>query len=280
MKFGNLRRALFFAAIALGAALQASAFRTDTLDITSAKGLLPQPMRVAVITPDGLAAGQKAPTVFLLNGYDGDYRQWLRIRPDLGELADRYGMVLVAPSGMDSWYWNSPVDPKMQMESFIVDELVPYVRANYPASADPALNAVTGLSMGGHGAYWLGMRHPDVWGNIGSASGGLDLRPFPGKWKTGQRLGDIVNDPARLREYTVAGNVETLKKNGQNLIFDCGSEDFFASVNAQFHQALLDAKVPHDYTSRPGVHNSKYWANSLLYQLLFFHENFKKAGDR
>ena len=256
----------------------ASAFTVDTLDIKSQKDLLPQPMRVTVVTPDGLQDGQKAPAVFLLNGYGGDYKSWHTIRKDLGQLADRYGMVLVTPSGMDSWYWDSPVDPHMQMESFFVQELVPYIRNNYPVSDDPTLNAITGLSMGGHGSIWLAMRHPEIWGNMGSTSGGVDIRPFETKWKMPKRLGEKASNPEAWESHTVTNHVDLIKKNGQNLIFDCGSEDFFADVNAALHQKLLDAKVPHDYISRPGVHNSAYWGNSILYQLLYFDRCFSKAA--
>jgi enterochelin esterase-like enzyme len=70
--------------------------------------------------------------------------------------------------------------------------------------------------------------------------------------------------------------VPQLKPGQLNIIFDCGSEDFFAAVNAELHQALLDAKIPHDYISRPGVHNADYWRNSILYQLLYFNEIFTR----
>ena len=58
-----------------------------------------------------------------------------------------------------------------------------------------------------------------------------------------------------------------------------GLEDFFADVNKQLHQKMLDAKVPHDYISRPGKHNAKYWGNSILYQLLYFNERFNEARN-
>ena len=39
--------------------------------------------------------------------------------------------------------------------------------------------AISGLSMGGHGALWSAIRHKDVFGAAGSMSGGVDIRPFP-----------------------------------------------------------------------------------------------------
>ena len=131
--------------------------------------------------------------------------------------------------------------------------------------------------MGGHGSFWLAARHPDLFGSMGSMSGGLDIRPFPKSWKMYTLIGDPAQKPERWEEYTVANLVSQIKANGQNITFDCGTDDFFATVNENMHKALLDAKVPHDYASRPGAHTFKYWANSILYHLLFFNEAFKKA---
>ena len=254
-------------------AVTAGASVTDTLTVATKH--LETPMRVTVIAPDKAMRGDSVPTVYILHGYGGDYRSWTTItRKDFGELADKYGMLFVFPDGRDSWYWDSPLMPGMQMESFFVEDLVPYIDSKYPTRRNPAQRAITGLSMGGHGSLWLATRHPEIWGNMGSMSGGVDIRPFPEKWKMKRSIGPYEENKDVWESHTVINLVPQMKANGQNIIFDCGSEDFFAGVNADLHQRLLDAKVPHDYTSRPGVHNHKYWANSILYHLLFFSSKF------
>jgi len=40
------------------------------------------------------------------------------------------------------------------------------------------------------------------------------------------------------------------------------------------HQKLLNLKIDHDYTERPGGHNKEYWGSSVNYQLLFFRKFF------
>lgn len=269
---------LFCSLVLAAVALSGNAFTVDTLTIASKQDLIPEPMKVVVVTPDVVCDDCSLPVVYLLNGYGGDYRQWLKVRPNLPELADDYGFFMVLPSGMNSWYWDSPVDKTMQMESFITGELVPELRARYKAmSADPAYNAVTGLSMGGHGALWLAMRHPDIWGNMGTNSGGVNIMPFPEKWEMARWLGPQQDNYKRWEQYTVVNNLEMLKDKGQNIIIDCGTEDFFRDVNAEVHAKLLDLKIPHDYISRPGKHNYKYWSNSILFQLLYFDQCFRRA---
>jgi S-formylglutathione hydrolase FrmB len=137
--------------------------------------------------------------------------------------------------------------------------------------------AITGLSMGGHGAMWLGLHHPDIWFNIGSTSGGVNILPFPKRWNMADALGNFEDYPQLWADHTIINQIELFVQNKQNIIFDCGTNDVFTQVNADLHQALLDAKVPHDYISRPGQHNMDYWSNSILFQLLFFQQNFKKV---
>lgn len=269
MKF----RLITLASLLFAFVFSAKAFTTDTLTI-AADGYLPVPMKVTVITPEGQKPAAGFPTAYLLNGYGGDYTSWGTVRPDLGNLADLFGMVLVMPSGMDSWYWDAPANPEVRMESFFTDVLVPYVDTNYPTDKRAENRAIMGLSMGGHGGLWLGLRHPDIWKNCGSTSGGVNIIPFPENWKMKLALGEYDANPEVWESHTVINLVPGLEPGTNNIIFDCGSEDFFAKVNAELHQALLDAEIPHDYISRPGKHNASYWANALPYQLMYFKTKF------
>ena len=127
------------------------------------------PMDVNVILPESYASSpdKKYPVVYILHGYDGDYNTWITLtEPKLDSLASHYDMIFVLPDGRDSWYWDAPADPKLKMESFFVEELVPYIDKNYRTIADKEHRAITGLSMGGHGSLWLAMRHSDIWGLI------------------------------------------------------------------------------------------------------------------
>ncbi len=272
-KTKNMKRLLSLFAI-LAIALSAGAFTTDTLTVATKH--LATPMRVTVVTPDGNAE-QKFPTVYILNGFSGGYRDWMKRMPELGNLADQYGMVLVMPDGRDSWYWDSPVDPGMQMESFFTQDLVQYVDSVLPTIPNRENRAITGLSMGGHGSLWLATRHPEIWGNAGSMSGGVDIRPFAERWLMATRLGKtIAEDPELWASHTVANIIPQMAQAQLNITFDCGCEDFFATVNAELHQAMLDANIPHDYSSRPGKHTWTYWKNSILYHLLYFNSKFPR----
>jgi S-formylglutathione hydrolase FrmB len=129
--------------------------------------------------------------------------------------------------------------------------------------------------MGGHGALYLAFKHQDVFGAAGSMSGGVDIRPFPAGWEMSKQIGEYAQNPDFWETNTVINMLDLVQPGALALIIDCGTEDFFYQVNVNLHNELTERKIPHDFISRPGVHNSKYWANAVLYQLLFMDRFFK-----
>lgn len=240
------------------------------------------PAKINVALPEGYDAtdtSKRYPVVYLLNGHGGNNRTWSTILP-LDSLATAYETIIVCPDGRNSWYWDSPIDPKMQMESYVVNELVPFVDSMFNTRAERSQRAITGLSMGGHGGLWLGLRHPELFGNCGSTSGGVDIRPFPTKWNMADRLGNRDANPKRWDEHTVMTLVPKIKKGEFNIIFDCGTEDFFIKVNNNLHRELNRRGIKHTYLTSPGIHNAKYWSKSILPQMDFFSTKFKEAATR
>lgn len=251
----------------------ASAAVVDTITVSSQ--YIDPAMKVVVISPEGYIPGERFPVVYLLHGYGGRYDDWVNQAPRIKDMADRYKLMIVCPDGRNSWYFDAIGNPKMQMESFITCDLIPTIDAKYPTHADPKRRAITGLSMGGHGSMWLGLRHPDLFGSMGSMSGGLDITPFPGKWNISQAIGQYKGNEDVWTSHSVISLIPDATP-GQNIIVDCGIDDFFAEVNQNVHDALVKAKIPHDYYSRPGRHTWDYWRNAVLYHLLYFSEAFNK----
>ena len=157
----------------------ASAFEEKVVAVRSEK--MNKDVPVTVILPDGYADIDKLPVLYLLNGWSGTHRHWPE-RGNVGPLADMYDVILVMPdTGYDSWYFDSKVTPEYQYETFVTKELIQYVDSNFKTIPDRGGRAITGLSMGGHGALFLSFRHQDIFGSAGSMSGGVDIRPFPEK---------------------------------------------------------------------------------------------------
>ena len=234
-------------------------------------------IKCVIISPAGKPTpGTHWPVVYLLHGYSGNYAQWIQTAPQLTREAMDYGILFVCPDGgYDSWYFDSPIDPSIRYETFITHELIPYIDHHYPTLDDKTHRAITGLSMGGHGALYLAIRHRDLFGAAGATSGGVDFRPFPNSWEIKKDLGDYDTHKDGWEAHTVIHAVDDLHNGDLKIIFDCGVSDFFLQVNRSLHQKLLDKKIDHDYIERPGGHNGAYWRNSIDYQVLFFNKYFR-----
>lgn len=257
---------------------RAFAGKVDTLKLHS--DVMNRDIPVVVITPErkGAAKDVRYPVVYLLHGAYGNERSWLEIKPQLPDIADEKGMIFVSMAALNSWYFDSPVLKDFQYETFYTRTLVPWVDAHYNTVPSREGRAITGLSMGGHGALFLAMRHKDMFGACGSMSGGVDIRPFPQNWNIPDVLGEMSANKQSWDEHTVVGQLGRIKNGDLRITFDCGESDFFLEVNKDLHKRLLGLGIDHDFTTRPGGHTSQYWANSIDFHLLFFEKFFRQSG--
>ena len=270
------KRNLLLAALLLILVAPSFAAKVDTLLVNSPS--MNKDVQVVVVTPDA-ALGKKAvacPVIYLLHGYGGNAKTWIGVKPDLPQIADEKGIIFVCPDGKNSWYWDSPKDPSYRYETFVSSELIKYIDSEYPTVKDRSGRAITGLSMGGHGAMWLSFRHKDVFGAAGSTSGGVDIRPFPNNWEMSKQLGSESDNQEVWNRHTAITQIDRIKNGELAIIFDCGYSDFFFEVNNDFHKKLLKYKIDHDFLVRPGSHNGEYWKNSIDYQIMFFKKFFDK----
>lgn len=224
----------------------------------------------------------KYPVLYLLHGADGCYNDWSR-KADLHRLADQYKVIIVCPDGQDSWYFDSPIDPKMQFETYVSKELVSYIDSHYRTIANRYMRAITGLSMGGHGALFLAFRHPDVFWSCGSMSGNMDITQFTDRWHIRARLGDYENNPQRWYDHAVCNQLDKVKncplKPAQNILIDDGLNDIFIKNNIAIHDKMVEMGIDHDFTVRPGRHSWTYWVNSLDYHMMFFDKAFNRGRE-
>lgn len=267
----------FIVLFALSICISTQAVIVDTVQVKSKK--MNRNIPCVIISPDK-QTGKTYPTLYLLHGYSGNHKTWIGIKPNLPQLVNEYGIIVVCPNGENSWYWDSPINANSQFETFVSDELIKYIDKNYPSIPNRKKRAITGLSMGGHGAMWLAIRHQDIFGAAGSMSGGLDIRPFPDNWDMKKQIGEEDKNQQIWEEHTVINQLDKLENGSLAIIFDCGYSDFFLTVNKNFHQGLLDRKIDHDFIVRPGWHNAEYWNNSIDYQLLFFNKFFNKKDTK
>jgi S-formylglutathione hydrolase FrmB len=250
--------------------------QVDTVQVFS--NSMKKDIKAVVILPDSYHSGESFPVVYLLHGFGADYSHWVNNAPKIKELADEYSLILICPDGgRGSWYWDSPIDENFKYETFVAKELVQWVDENYKSIAKREGRAITGLSMGGHGALYLAFKHQEVFGAAGSTAGGVDIKPFPKNWEMEQRLGSYALNPKRWEEHTIINMLHLLTPKSLELIIDCGTSDFFNLVNTKLHEEMLLRNIEHTYINQPGAHNWDYWRKSISHQLLFMKDFFERS---
>jgi len=259
--------------------VNAIAAKVDTVETYS--DAMKKKIKAIVVKPDSYTTGTEYPVVYLLHGAGGNYTDWTKNAPKIRENVDALNIIIVCPDGgVTSWYWDSPVDPTYKYETYVTKELIPFIDKSYKTIKTRNGRAITGLSMGGHGGLYLGIRHQDLFGAAGSMSGGVDIRPFPKNWDMAKRLGDYATNPDNWEKYTVTNQLHLITPKSIAIIFDCGTEDFFYKVNTELHDKMVERNIEHDFIVRPGAHNWQYWSNAVNYELLYFSTFFKKNNPQ
>ncbi|MFN3758025.1 MAG: alpha/beta hydrolase [Algoriphagus aquaeductus] len=257
--------------------------RVDTIEVYSTS--MKKNLKAAVTTPASYSKGsEKFPALYLLHGGSGSYSDWHQkvTEKDLvPRLAEEYNLIIVTPGvGPASYYYDSPLMDSVRYETYLISELIPFVDKNYRTLAKKESRAITGLSMGGHGAVTLSAKHPELFIAAGSMSGVMNIDTR--LWKVQEdfralrvqsqkaMLGEMNYDGPSFNPYTAVGLVSQMKSNGIALIIDCGVDDFLIETNRQIHQLLVENKTPHEYIERPGAHTWDYWTEALPVHLFFF----------
>jgi len=267
------------------------AAKVDSLDVPSA--VMNKKLRAVVIVPQSYAKSKASyPVLYLLHGGYGHFDDWIRKTPDqtlLQRLADQYNLIIAMPEGeIFSYYLDSPVVKDSQFVTYLTQEVIDRIDKTYRTVRSAKGRVITGLSMGGYGSLYLATRHPNLYCAAGSMSGALNLdmsswklppentKAIKGEFE--KILGSIEQSPDRYGTYSVINMADRMKANGQQLIFDCGVDDFLIEPNRELHRRLVFNQTPHDYSERPGGHTWDYWQRSLPNHVLFFANVLKANG--
>ncbi|TAD96283.1 MAG: esterase [Bacteroidetes bacterium] len=241
----------------------------NTLILNS--NFLSKPDTSWVFTPENYNSAKSYPLVFMLHGWDANYKQWNKIA-GLQQYANDYQFVIVCPDGLnDSWYLNSPEVKNSQFESFFIKELYPKILANYSINVSKIF--ITGLSMGGHGALTIFFKNLDLFLSAGSTSGVLDMRVCAHRFGIPKLLGEkSARNELRYLDFSAISLVKNMIGKTKPFIFDCGTEDFFFPSNQEFYKVCEGLKIPVNYSSSEGKHDNKYWQKTIRLHMDFFKE--------
>ena len=242
---------------------------------------LPEPARVLVLLPPTYQkeAARRYPVLYFLHDGYGDTRT-LERRGVAAALFERMAdgrlpeFLVVAPGGEGSWF-SDFYDESYRYEAFLTEDLPREIARRYRVAPGAASRAITGISMGGYGAFKLALKHPELFGAVSALSGALipfdpeDLARYNwfARWTLKRVFG---KDPSRntFAENDVWRILAGLRFERPPFAahLRAGTEDFYGldGVAAQFGAFLTEHGVPSTVVLERGGHDWGYWRRAMI----------------
>lgn len=212
--------------------------------------------RVMVYTPPGFTPKGRLPVLYLLHGASGDENTWIRdvhadaILDNLYAAKKLVPMIVVMPSMLSVTGREQAGDSRdakarasMAFGDVLLNDLIPFVQAQYPVLADREHRALAGLSMGAGVTFSTGLMHIDQFAWIGAFSGG---------------------STRRLEGTSL--DLKSKERQPRLLWLSVGDQDGMMAGGMVAADAFLQGKnIPHEFHINAGGHEPKVWMNDLYY---------------
>jgi len=225
-------------------------------------------MHYRVLLPANYAATtQRYPTLILLHGLYGDYKNWSTLT-NLSKYARSLNLIIAMPDAGNSWYVDSATDPADKYEDYIVQDFIKEIDAHYRTKPERSARAVAGLSMGGYASVKFALKYPNLFSYAGGISAALDAagdldETHPefreGLWKAFGETGNPVRQQNDVFPLLAGADMKALPY----FYMDCGADDMFLGVNRKFVVQLQQMKIPYEFHEMPGGHEWKYWDGAI-----------------
>ncbi len=186
----------------------------------------------------------------------------------LRRFAAKYQIAVVVPDCENSYFVDAP-GGYQKHSSYVGKELVEMTRAMFPLSHRREDTFIGGISMGGYGALYNGLRYADTFGKVAAMSPGVNIYgnkkvSFPRSYYDSifgseERYMAEGFDPATA--YIAAHKEGRLMP---KLYMCCGRDDTVVyDVNIEMVNALRENDVHLVYREDVGGHDNEFWDKYL-----------------
>jgi len=208
---------------------------------------------LAVYTPPGYAQSgdTRFPTLYLQHGSGDNQATWVahgkahwildnlvaqgRAKPMVVVMMDGHA---AAPGGGGGGFNSNTT----AFERDLLEDVMPFVEANYRVKPDAANRGIVGLSMGGGQSLTIGLNHLERFAWVGGFSSSVPSRE------------------------TVAGaldNADATNAKLKLLWIGCGKDDFLLKRNQDFIAVLTEKNLRHEWHLTDGTHSWPVWRGYL-----------------
>ena len=247
-------------------------------------------MSLSIFLPPQAEGGGRLPVVWYLSGLTfspmnvtekGEYRAacaelgLIFVAPDTSPRGEG---VPTDPAG--SWdfglgagfYVDATVEPFAQnyrMWTYITEELPALVAEAYPI--DVGRQAITGHSMGGHGALTIALRYPDRFRSVSAFS--PIVAPSQVEWGIKALGGYLGEDRSAWRKHDAVALIEDGAR-VREILVDVGTADPFLEQQLRpelLEQACAEAGIALTLRRQPGYDHSYYFISTFMAEHLRWH---------
>ena len=217
-----------------------------------------------VYTPAGYNESRQAyPVVYIQHGGGEDHRGWMeqgrtaQIMDNLIAAGKAVPMIVVSSNsnvrsrngGFGGGYsWQG----MQAFRSELIENVIPFVEKNYRVKKDRKNRAMCGLSMGGGQSFYIGLRDPEVFANVGVFSTGM--------------FGGIAGASKFDLEAEIPGmmtDTQTFNKQFDVFFMSCGEQDPRIDYTRNIVKKMRDGGVQVRFNSYPGDHEWQVWRKSF-----------------
>ena len=252
-------------------------------------------MTFSIFLPPQAEQGAKLPLVWYLSGLTctqanvtekGEYRAacaelgLIFVAPDTSPRGDGVADAEEYDFGKGAGFYvdatEEPWAEHYRMWSYVTDELPGLIAAEFPVDRDR--QAITGHSMGGHGALTVALNFPDRFRSVSA------FAPIvaPGRVPWGQKAltGYLGADSARWRKHDAVALIEG-GASVDEILVDVGTADPFIEKELRpelLEQACAAAGIPLTLRRQPGYDHSYYFISTFMAEQLRWHAERLRRG--
>lgn len=244
-------------------------------------------MRFGIYLPSAALRGQQCPVLYWLSGLTCTEQNFIT-KSGAQRYAEEHGVIIVAPDtsprGDDvaddpaydlgkgaGFYLNATQQPwakHYRMHDYVVNELPSLIEAQFPATD---ARAISGHSMGGHGALTIALRHPGRYRSVSAFS--PIVAPSQVPWGEKAFTAYLGNDRQAWKQYDT---VELIKDATERLplLVEQGDSDEFLDQQLRpelLREACEAAGHPLQLNLRPGYDHSYYFIASYIGEHIAYH---------
>ncbi len=259
-------------------------------------GTLNCQMRFAIYLPPQVSAGDKVPVLYWLSGLTCTDENFMQ-KAGAQRVAAELGIAVVAPDtsprgeevaddpdgaydlGLGAGFYlnatQSPWDRHYRMYDYIVEELPALIEAHFPVSEQ---RAISGHSMGGHGALTIALKNPGRFSSVSAFS--PISNPVNCPWGQKALTAYLGDNRADWLQYDSSELMKISTEQLPALVDQGGSDDFLEQQLKPevLQRAAEESNYPLELRIQEGYDHSYYFIASFIEDHLRFHARHLAGG--